>query len=273
MFSCSEPYTPTFIDSDGQTVIIAELEVGKEVSLSISSTYGPNSEEIKPRFEDGPVILSNEDNGQPSKAMRFISKSSAWIQTSFKFFAGQEISMTTDFSGIGLSPTVASCIVPDKGGLKESVPTSLNSPEDLSFDLDFTLEEIPADQFYHIIPVAVYRGIQYKLDISNVKAGANSSFVLSHTDGILIDYSSLDAAKNIQFTVSTSEFSDSNLSNIFLIMRTAPEAYYHFHTSLSNQAETQQSPFDAPVQTYTNIEGGQGIFVAYQTVVDSIAVQ
>lgn len=272
--SCSEPYEPETVQVTDETVVLAELEVGKDVSLSITSTYGPNGEATFPTSDEGDVLLSNPDNGQLNKELRWVGKLGRWIQTSFRFDEGDEIVLDTDFSGLGLGATKATCVVPPKGKLKSSEPTQMTMVEDTpTFELDFKLDEIPSDNYYHLVPQVLYRGISYPLNIKDVNDGAEASYHLSHTDGILIDYSALSGEKNIQLIVHSTDLSELNPSTIYLKVKTVPQAYYEYHISLSNQKETQQGPFEAPVPTYTNIEGGQGIFVAYQTALDSLIVQ
>lgn len=274
LYSCSQEYTPISEDTQDQTVILAELEVGERVFLSIGSTYGNQESGVLPTEEDGRVFLSNEENQQLNKELRATGSGGQWVQTTFKFFAGQEISIETDFTSLGHEAAFASTVVPSKGSFtskKEALKNKLG--DQTTYTLDLELEEIPEGNYYHLQPFVYQNGQEVYLDITDITQNGQSVFKLSHVDGILIDYHLLEDLKNLQFDVLPKDSSDSDFSTIHLLLKTVPQAYFDFHKSLTAQKETQQGPFDAPVPTYSNIEGGQGIFVAFQSIIDSVPVR
>lgn len=277
MFSCTEEYQPVSESNQDTAVIIAELEVGKDVSMTISSTYGEDTDAMFPSDVDGSALLSNPENGQFNKELRWVDNEAIrqkWIQTSFKFFEGQEIILDTDFSSLGLAKTYATAIVPPKGTITNKEETSDKVVDGVNtFDLNINLAEIPEDNYYHIKPFIVENGRKTYLKTKEVLNGNSASFPLTHMDGMLIDYKLLDNNGSLHFVVQTNNLIDTNPSAIYLLLKTVPEAYYKFQKSLTIQKETKQGPFDAPVPTFTNIEGGQGIFVAYQSALDSIPVR
>lgn len=247
------------------------MEVGKDVSLSISSTYGVDEAALLPTDEDGEVRISNEQNQQLNKELRWVSNLNSWIQTSFKFFEGQEIVLNTDFTNLGLGKTTASCIVPPKGVITSKVDAKKQSVlgiDQYNFALEFS--ELPENNYYHLKPYILQNGEQLFLNVNSTEEG---TFSLTHMAGILIDYTTTEGVNALDFTVFSKDLSNPSISEIHLDLKTVPKAYYDYHKSLTVQKETQQGPFDAPVPTSTNIEGGQGIFIAYQTSYDSIEVQ
>jgi hypothetical protein len=65
--------------------------------------------------------------------------------------------------------------------------------------------------------------------------------------------------QNFQFTQDPN--SSGNLGEIYLLHAT--KEYYLFHKILKNANDTQDDPFAEPVQMYTNINGGYGVFAGF----------
>lgn len=274
LFSCSKEYTPTSQDTQDETVVLAELEVGETVFLSIGSTYGNQESGILPTDDDGFIFLHNANNEQFNKKLRPTGTPGKWVQTSLKFSAGHEIVIETDFSSLGHKPTTASIIVPSKGSFANKEDAIKRKVDDETrYTLDLELAEIPEDNYYHIKPFVYQNGTEVYLDIADITENSQSAFLLTHTHGMLIDYQVLEDVKNLQFDVFPKDVSSPDFSTIYFVLKTVPKAYYDYHKSLTAQKETQQGPFDAPVPTFSNIEGGQGIFVAYQSLIDSVPVR
>ena len=277
LYSCTEEYQPVSEDKQDTAVIIAELEVGKDVSLTISSTFGEDSAAMFPTDQDGSALLSNPENGQFNKELRWVDNEAfrkKWIQTSFKFFEGQEIILDTDFSSVGLSKTYATAVVPPKGTIINEPETTEIIVDDINtYELNLNLAELPENIFYHLKAYILENGRKTFLKTKEIKNGNAASFQLTHMDGMLIDYKQLDNSGNLHYVVQSNNLLNTNPSSIYLLVKTVPEAYYKFQKSLTIQKETQQGPFDAPVPTFTNIEGGQGIFVAYQSALETIPVR
>jgi len=270
--SCSTDYVPVTEQSSNETVIIAELEVGKDVSMMVSSTYGPDEAAVFPNDIDGEVRISNVTTNQIDKELRYFETS--WFDQSFKFNSGHELILETDFSTIGLGKTSSTITVPTKGSITAKSARSSTTGNDGYFTIDLEFQEIPEGDYYHFKPYIIDNNNDVSfLDVINVVENSESAYVLSHMDGMLIDYQLLQGDKHLVINTKSKSLANPSSSTIHLMLKTVPETYYKFHKSLTEQKETQQGPFDAPVTTYTNIEGGQGIFVAYHTSLESVVIQ
>jgi len=54
-----------------------------------------------------------------------------------------------------------------------------------------------------------------------------------------------------------------NVENVSIYFTSISESYYDYKTTLSLQKEVSGDPFAQPVQVFTNIQHGLGIFAAY----------
>jgi len=273
--ACSEPFDIDLATPEKKTVVLAELEIGKPVSIRVTSTFGVEEEEIFPTDLDGETTLENLDNADGEVSLNWISKVGQWVVPEFNFYQGQELVLETDFSDIGLGKTTATTIVPPRGGVSSTLPTEVMTENGRNFwILNFQLQDLEEGFHYHIIPFVSDAGINYTLDIVNQPDNEIPAvFVLTHTDGTLIDNTLLNRGNNVSLLVRAPESTELNPSTIYLDVRTISNDHFLFHRMLTNQKETQQSPFDAPIPTFSNIEGGEGIFAAYQVELDSITVQ
>jgi len=65
-----------------------------------------------------------------------------------------------------------------------------------------------------------------------------------------------------------------SLESIYIITSTISQEYYWYQTSYQNYMNSQGGKFfSQPVQVYTNIDKGLGIFAGYSTQIDSLVVQ
>lgn len=273
--SCDAPFDIDLPTPEKKTAVLAELEVGKPVSIRVTTTFGLNEEESFPTDTEGITTLENLDDADSQVSLNWISKVGQWVVPEFDFHQGQELLLETDFSDIGLGKTRATTIVPPKAGVSSTLPTEVMNVDGRNFwILNFKLQDLREGFHYHIIPFVTDAGLNYTLDIVNQPDNEIPAvFVLTHTDGTLIDNTLLDRDNNVSLLVRAPESTELNPSTIYLNVRTISNDHFLFHRMLTNQKETQQSPIDAPIPTFSNIEGGEGIFAAYQIALDSISVQ
>ena len=65
-----------------------------------------------------------------------------------------------------------------------------------------------------------------------------------------------------------------SLESIYIITSTISQEYYWYQTSYQNYMNSQGGKFfSQPVQVYTNIDKGLGVFAGYSTQIDSLEVQ
>jgi len=64
-----------------------------------------------------------------------------------------------------------------------------------------------------------------------------------------------------------------SIETIYISTSSISQEYYWYQTSYQNYLNSQAGLFSQPVQVYTNIENGLGVFAGYSTRIDSIVVQ
>jgi uncharacterized protein DUF4249 len=79
----------------------------------------------------------------------------------------------------------------------------------------------------------------------------------------LEDYSSFDYGYNIQ---------SSDTSTVYFNLYSVSESYYQYFKSFSMHRNARDNPFAEPVQVYSNIENGLGVFAGFSSDTDSIQV-
>ena len=273
IIGCSEPYNPISEETDNQTVILAELEVGQLAQLTVSSTYRGEELPLIPNDSDGEVSLSNHVSGQLDNGLRFVNRESTqvWISQSFQFKEGHDISISADFSAIGMGSVYAECTVPVSGKINTSQANRTDNTTQVSLSVD--LAKLPTGAYYHLTPYLAHDLGRENLNIEDIDVGEEQTYLLSHTDGMLIDMNSNGNGTTFELLLSTKTLDLSSFSTINLELRTVTEDYYKYHRFLTVYSETQQGPFNAPIPTYTNIEGGQGIFVAFASQTETADIQ
>ena len=190
IYSCSTEFVPVIEESSDETVILAELEVGKDATLLISSTFGSDGNIIRPASTDGEIRISNLTTSQLDKELRFDAKAGQWFQTSFSFAAGHELILTSEFNKVGLGETFSETVVPFEGSIINKAASPTNQENEGHFTISLELEDKPENNFYHLKPYVLNENnVLSYLDIENISHNGEATFDLSHTDGILIDLS------------------------------------------------------------------------------------
>jgi len=67
--------------------------------------------------------------------------------------------------------------------------------------------------------------------------------------------------------------SENELSIANLELRTTTKSYYDYHVSLSRSYASQNSPFNEPTLTYSNVDNGIGVFSSYSTVYQAVELK
>lgn len=262
-----------------EAVLIAELEVGELVQMSISSTFTNTEEAYFPTFDDLqgdlPKLSNLNPDGQKNKELRYLSEDQKWIHPSFRFKEGDEISLSANLEQVGMQNIYATTRAPIAGAItQKSNSLSINDNGDYEFMI--TLARLNHEEdYYHVLPYLASSSTAESKDFIDIEASSNGNSSLLkpvHMDGILIDIDITDSELEFLITIPASEIASFNPSHIYLKLKTVTKDYYDYHQSLTFQLESQQGPFDAPVPTVSNIERGQGLFTAYTTSMDSIRV-
>ena len=276
--SCSEEFRPVSEEVEREAVILAELEVGKLVELTISSTFSPSEEPIFPNEEqlsnNLPTLTNLTDGTADSQTLRYQSMTQKWVNQSFQFSAGHTISLSAELAELGLNSVFATTTPPFPGEITAHSERVIDTGDSYEFSIELSIPE-SEESYYHLLPfeaVSSDSSDKNYFDFSINSIGESSIFRLAHLDGILIDIDRIDNMRQFDFSINKSELSY-NPSNINLKVKTVAKEFYDYHRSLSAQLTSSQGPFEQPVPTVSNIERGQGLFTAYTVTLDSILVE
>lgn len=275
MISCSEEYLPETGQSTMEGVVLAELEVGKRVRFNLVTTFSNESSPVPIHEDDIEGFLINSTTIEKEQIRLAGEGGSEWLSNAFKFQPGHDIAIELNSMTPAMESLYASSTVPFSGSILEKEFTA-TSDIDL-FDFNLTLGEIELGNFYHLQAFTLKSDNSKSfLEISEISLGSDNIFELNHMDGILIDYSSLGSEKSFTFK---GKLLDENIIQgngpikVYFKLKTVTEDYYQYHRSLSLQNLSVQGPFDPPMESYTNIERGHGIFTAYTSILDSLRVR
>jgi len=281
--SCSETIERPTLNLDIETVVIAELEVGAAVeNIFISTTYSSEEEPSYPNALQGEVRISNlSPEGQKDVTLRDFKSEHRWFNYDFQFGEGDKLTLTTDFNELGLEPIFATTTAPVSGSIvdKSDANSSTSEDDELVYSLGIELSELEPGNFYHLVPYITNHPDHTNVTVDNINLEASESspsqadiFSLVHKGGILIDNSTADD-RSLDLRLSTKNIPSYSPSHVYLLLKTVTEDYYEYHKTLTLQQLSPQSPLSPSVPSYTNVERGQGIFVAYTTQIDSVLIK
>ncbi len=268
LIGCTEDYNPVSEETQVQAVIIAEMELGKTVQMVITTTYANDEQPIFPNEDAGNATLSNLVSGQVEKGLRYAETQNIWVQPSFQFKEGHDLQFEADFAVAGMQSITANTTVPMAGHISSNAKASMNGQNEIY--LEFQIDNSESSAFYHVIPYVLdTNGERSHLKLQSKIEGLIN---LSHTNGILIDTHVHEA----EYIYSLDLASSLNLNpsdQVYLELRTITEDHFRYHEFLTTYTEAQQGPFSSQIQTYSNVEGGQGIFVAYISNTETLVLQ
>ena len=146
---------------------------------------------------------------------------------------------------------------------KFSVLLRDNSQTDI---IKIKFKDPPQQKNYYNI-VLLSRGEEYSYPVrfeSDDPSFEKASF--SYSDygygGLLLKDILFDGQET-EITIQSTELGYSYLDEVVVILRSVSEDYYRYKTTLALQASTSGDPLAQPVNVYSNLDGGFGIFAGY----------
>ena len=87
----------------------------------------------------------------------------------------------------------------------------------------------------------------------------------SGDDALFSDILFNGETKQIEFTIFLGKIDEGEdvLSSLKVELRNVSESYYYYYRSVDLHQMNEGNPFAEPVQVYSNVENGLGIFTAY----------
>ena len=141
---------------------------------------------------------------------------------------------------------------------------------------------------YYFIQVIERRYVTYTLDdgsdttfIEDTKLSVYSDDPIAFADdwymeeGVIFNDEVINGKEYTIWFKGNSYYYDNNESRsvYYIIFKTVSKEFYRYYISLAKHMNAQGEIFMEPVQVYTNIENGFGIFAGYSADADSVIIQ
>ena len=290
--SCREEFFLEPEESSPNLNFISELSTESPISATLSTTVPFGAQEGSELPPDAMVFFSGSDLPVLATAMTFNDNRGFYELRRFDFkpTQGNTYEIKAFLPNSSFDTLSATTYIPRSGRISQ-VNTLSVSKREVSINEEHYIirvsvslaepRDLPA--YFQIIPHRVLTTFRTdsdgnvlftdhneleELKIKNVLSDRNAVFEFSHKNGIFIDYSRLQD-NNIELELETSEPLSRHSEVIRLLniqLNTlAPELYY-YNSFLNDQFRANKTTFSYPVNSYSNINNGIGIFGGYSTV-------
>ena len=143
-------------------------------------------------------------------------------------------------------------------------PNSIQNEKEFQVSFEFTDEE-QVNNFYMITVLAVHtswgQNYSYPLYMATSDPKFGSDYTDESSDKLLFN-DLLFNGETTTFDITLNDISD--MSYLVLNLYSCSEEYYLYNKSYQTAIETEGNPFAQPVQVYSNINNGHGIFGGFQ---------
>lgn len=278
---CVEPYEPEYEESQPSLVVLAELQDGKKPNMSISTTFSINGapQEI-PAVGNDIIITNSEDGFEVPYEFRKTTSDQFNTPDNLIIRAGETYRLEAEIGNLDIAKLSGETTVPLAGEFAGggTVTVAEQSVNNTLLDATFSVMAPPdPESYYHLIPYLKTSNFDSTyLDIVRVDQEDNTSFLLTHRHGILIDTDGLVDEIELSLTIRSLSGLDLNTltdKNLYFELKTVTYDYYQYHRSISRQNLTNRSPFTIPVLSYTQFETGYGLFAGTSVNVHKIKIE
>lgn len=286
--ACEEPVTLSYDHIPKRIAVYSSLSTEIPFEVTLTSTVTPTDpieagilDEIEARIivnqQQVLDLLPVNTNGLYRPALNFYPSS------------GDEISLFA--KSPGLEAIEAVTIIPDSSRLTDleithcqPIPSNEDCTTDANFDM-FMRVIHGQNRYYHIV---FYQTTETSTgDPENPGVNINyyrmqplnpldAGMMYHHESGVLVDSEMVGRLSPLEFSFSILYFicegqqSIETPGPIVIEVRAVTGDYYLYHNTLSRQLQSRKDPFAEPIQIYTNIVNGLGVFSAYNSLFYSI---
>lgn len=278
-FSCTKVIEPDIVEFPQQLVVEAEFEAGvSRPVLNLRTTFDNTNAAFENHEFTNEMLVQVfvNDEDEPNDFRPIQDNRSLWKATSeLMITEGNDYRLLIDAEVLGLNAQDAKTSVP----VARNFNIAATENQKLDFDVSVQIEDEADGEFgyFHLVPHVVRsNGEIIKFTINEVDSGINAVIPLKHRHGILIDESILDDDKVFSFNLRITEIAgkeELKTPFVYFTLKTVTEDYFKYHNSINSQVINNASPFSLPQQTFTNFNNGFGLFAAYSTKLDSLAVE
>ena len=164
---------------------------------------------------------------------------------------------------------------PNFESYKKSLEYQIKISEPLEFPTFYRLDVWRKDAIYNGEGEVTWDGeslIHFEnFQISN---GGNAILELNHMDGMLIDASKLeDNTLVISFETDELVENINVFEDLIFNLQTIDSEFYTYHWTTSRELEAQGTSFNQPVNAYTNVDNGFGLFGSMSETINVVSVE
>jgi hypothetical protein len=270
LFSCEKIIDINIPDKKRKIVVNGLISTNKKVSVNLSKSLSVlENDELIP-FAAGDVNLFNGNT-----LIGKLQEDSAGYYSlpGFNPLVGQIYRLTA--SGNGLSPIEASATMPELVSVT-SVDTATLMDEWGNSELRLKVKfKDPADvhNIYGIGIDVTYKEFDYSTMMFTGRKLSHSAYLSGNSDQFLTDESTNfegklyfedllfnGLSKSVEFGVYDYAFYESDTVWLDVKMEQIDPSFYLYVRSCNAYSEAGGNPFAEPVQVFTNVKGGYGIF-------------
>ncbi len=180
-------------------------------------------------------------------------------------------------SAEGFIPVKSTTTIPSPIKI-DSVVVTENSIDRFKTNLTIFFQDPPGeDNYYQLLLYSIERSAENDTVLSII-GFSSSDAVLRKPDDFEEKSHYYDDDAFFDDALFDGEFYDLDISfynyseprEMFVVLLTTSESYYNFRKSIEQQKVTEDNPFAEPVQIYTNIENGLGVFASYSSFIYSL---
>jgi len=272
--SCADYFEPrnvtvSFPEQDDMLVINGILNPDSVFQISVSRSTGILKKEQNPFIANAQVELF--ESGQPVAVLTHTANG-RYRGANIKPRAGQTYSIRAtagDFGAVQATATIPVAVTIDS--VKVERKTN-NFEGEVEITIGFS-DPAGKENFYHLLLLAYENNngriggvFQTHFSTRDVVLKDGDDFGTEETnhwgegwfDDTLID------GDNYSLKINAFDYMG-EIARFKVILLSTTEAYFRYFSSISSQQETDENPFAEPVQVFTNIQGGLGIFTGFSS--------
>ena len=272
-----------FIVPEGYSKLhaISEITSNQKIKVRVSTSIGVNTQDdfIFPEQSDAEVILYENGVALDDPGFRYISSEQAFVsQGSFRTQEGVEYGLSVAMKGnTNIDPIFATATIPQAVEIENVEITDVrtiknNLGKDLSFNVAASLEGLAND---YLIIRPYYEdeyGSRKKFLVRRILEGNAGAFHSEYVQGVLINKKK--SGNLILLNLESAELLAVNddVSEMHIEVLSLSADSYNYYKYFNNQIEAQGLLISEPVISYTNFEGGLGVFSAFSSSIGTFKI-
>ena len=279
--ACEEGVELSYEDFPPQISVHAILNPGQDIRVVLGVTQFPTDTTLAQIPGDTNADLVY--NGQNYPLIPVGDGKTFKPEAPINPLPGEKVVITV--SAAGFEPVRAETVVPSNSGVEaleytacEIMAVDGQCLTNVEYSVFLRLDHGPVNRYYHLL---FYQGILvpnedpndpgYKTELAPVtpKNDLPSGISPHHETGVLVNAELTGLESPLNFTIdflfnyNGQQDCPEMPGPLYMDIRTVTEDYYLYHNSLARQLQSRQDPFAEPIQLFTNIEDGVGVFSAY----------